>query len=140
MLPLRLVIDTNVIVSGALKPGGLERAVLTLALAPPARLYLSPDILAEYSEVLGRPELRIAGAERQALLGLISDRSRRVVPVRRLEVCPDPDDNIFLECAEAARADFLVTGNKRHFPGFWLSTKVVNARELIGIAAPHILP
>jgi hypothetical protein len=48
----------------------------------------------------------------------------------------DPSNDKFLECADAARADYLITGNLRHFPRFWKSTKVVTAREFIGIAAP----
>jgi len=48
-----------------------------------------------------------------------------------VEECTDPDDNIFLECAQAGEADYLVTGNKRHFPDRWKKTKVIGARELI---------
>jgi len=48
-------------------------------------------------------------------------------------------DNRFLECAEAAGADFLVTGNKRHFPKRWKKTQVVNARELMGMIGPSFL-
>jgi len=59
MIPLRLVIDTNILVSAALKPGGLQRTVLVLALTKPARLYVSESILAEYRAVLSRPELKI---------------------------------------------------------------------------------
>jgi predicted nucleic acid-binding protein len=59
MIPLRLVVDTNVVVSAALKPDGLQRTVLLLALTRPARLYVSAAILAEYREVLARPELKI---------------------------------------------------------------------------------
>lgn len=140
MLPLRLVLDTNVVVSGALKPQGLQRTVLNFALTPPALLFCSPIILAEYREVLGRPELRISLGEQRELLGLIESRSRSVQPSERLDVCLDPDDNVFLECAQASRADYLVTGNERHFPEFWRNTKVVNGRELLSIIAPHIEP
>jgi predicted nucleic acid-binding protein len=59
MIPLRLVIDTNVIVSAALKPDGFQRTVVLLAIAKPARLYVSEAIVAEYREVLSRRELRI---------------------------------------------------------------------------------
>jgi putative PIN family toxin of toxin-antitoxin system len=62
MLPLRLVIDTNVLISAAIKPAGLQRTVLLLAITKPARLYISRPILDEYSEVLARPELKIRGA------------------------------------------------------------------------------
>ena len=140
MLPLRLVIDTNVIVSGSLKPGGLERTALIFALTPPARLYVSSHIMAEYTEVLRRPALRIPERERGTLLRLIVDHSQRVAPSSRLSTCTDPNDNIFLECAEAAAADYLVTGNKKHFPVYWKQTKIVNCRELMGIIAPHLRP
>ena len=82
--------------------------------------------------------MRIAPSEQKALLGLIDQRGRLVRPGRKLAVCRDPDDDIFLECAEAARADYLITGNKKHFPAYWQMTKVVNARELIDIIAPHL--
>ena len=44
---------------------------------------------------------------RQQLLQLIANREYRVQPPRKLQVTSDPDDNIFLECADAARADYL---------------------------------
>jgi putative PIN family toxin of toxin-antitoxin system len=139
MLSLRLVIDTNVLISAAIKPTGLQRTVLLLALTKPARLYVSRSILEEYGEVLGRPELRIRKGPRQQLLQIIRNRSYSVTPIRRLEVTSDPDDNIFLECADAARADYLVTGNQRHFPKFWKKTKIIAPREFIGLIAPHLI-
>jgi len=48
MIPLRLVIDTNILVSAGLKPDGLQRTVVLLAITKPARLYISDAILAEY--------------------------------------------------------------------------------------------
>ncbi len=139
MLPLRLVIDTNILISAAIKPAGLQRTVLLLAITRPARLYVSRPILEEYSEVLGRPELRIRKGLRQQLLQLIKNHSYTVVPTRRLDVTSDPDDNMFLECADAARADYLVTGNQRHFPRFWKKTKIITTREFIGLTAPHLI-
>jgi len=139
MLPLRLVIDTNILISAAIKPAGLQRTVLLLAITRPARLYVSRPILEEYSEVLGRPELRIRKGLRQQLLQLIKNHSYSVVPTRRLDVTSDPDDNMFLECADAARADYLVTGNQKHFPRFWKKTKIITTREFIGLTAPHLI-
>ena len=139
MLPLRLVIDTNVIVSAALKPAGLQRTVLLLAITKPARWYVSRPILEEYSEVLARPELKIRKGLRQQLFQLIKNHSYTVTPTRRVEVAGDPDDNRFLECADAARADFLVTGNLRHFPRFWKKTKIITTREFISLTAPHLI-
>jgi uncharacterized protein len=139
MLALRLVIDTNVLVSAALKPDGLQRTIFLLAITKPARLYVSRPILEEYADVLSRPELGIRKGLRQQLLQLIKNHSHVVVPSRRLEVTSDPDDNMFIECADAARADYLITGNQKHFPPFWKSTKIITAREFIGLAAPHLI-
>jgi putative PIN family toxin of toxin-antitoxin system len=139
MLALRLVIDTNVLVSAAIKPAGLQRTVFLIAISRPARLYVSHPIFEEYSEVLARPELRIRKGLRLQLLQLIKNHSHTVVPNRRLEATPDPDDNLFLECADAARADYLVTGNQQHFPRFWKKTKVVTPREFVSLAAPHLV-
>ena len=139
MLSLRLVIDTNVLVSAAIKPAGLQRTVFLIAISKPARLYVSQAILEEYSEVLARPELRIRKGLRFQLLQLIKNHGHTVVPTRRLEATTDPADNIFLECSDAARADYLVTGNPKHFPRFWKKTKVVTPREFVSLAAPHLV-
>src|SRR6202047_5621718 len=138
MLPLRLVIDTNVLISSAIKQPGLHPTVLLLAITSPARVYVSRPILEEYSEVLGRRELRIRKGLRQQVLQLIKNYSYTVVPTRRLHVTRDPDDNMFLECADAARADYLVTGNQKHFPRFWKKTKVITPLEFNNLVAPHL--
>ena len=138
MLALRLVIDTNVLVSAALKSEGLQRTTFLLAITKPARLYVSPPILEEYAEVLSRPELSIRKGLRLQLLQFIKNRGHLVAPSRRIEVTSDPDDNIFVECADAARADYLVTGNRRHFPLFWKNTKIITPREFVTLVAPHL--
>jgi uncharacterized protein len=139
MLPLRLVLDTNVLISAALKPASLQRTTFLLAISKPARLYVSQPILEEYTDVLARPELRIRKGLRLQLLQLIRNHSHLVVPARALHITRDPDDNIFLECADEARTDYLVTGNQRHFPTFWKQTKIITSREFVTLAAPHLL-
>jgi putative PIN family toxin of toxin-antitoxin system len=139
MVPLRLVLDTNVVVSAALKPDGLQRTILLLAVTRPARLYVSESIVAGYRKVLARRELKIRKGLQHQLLEWIESGSRVISPTRRIRVSSDPDDNIFLECADAARADYLVTGNQRHFPRFWKQTKVVTSSELVAIVAPHLV-
>lgn len=139
MLPLRLVIDTNVIVSAALKPESLQRTTFLLAITKPARLYVTRPILEEYSDVLSRPEFGIRKGIRLQLLQLIKNHSHIVAPSCRLEVASDPDDNMFLECADIAGADYLITGNQKHFPVFWKKTKIITSREFISLAAPHLI-
>ncbi len=139
MISLRLVVDTNIVVSAALEPDGLQRTVLLLAITKPAQLHVSPALLTEYRDVLSRPEFQIRKELRHQLLQIIKRRAHTVTPARRLQVTSDLGDNIFLECADAARADYLVTGNTRHFPKFWKKTKVITSREFLGVVTPHLL-
>jgi putative PIN family toxin of toxin-antitoxin system len=138
MIPLRLVIDTNVLVSAALKPNGLQRTVFLLATTKPARWYVSRPIMEAYATVLARPELKIRKSLRLQFMQLIKNHTYSVTPSQLPQLTTDPDDNIFLECADAARADYLVTGNERHFPRFWKKTKIINSREFLDIVAPHL--
>jgi putative PIN family toxin of toxin-antitoxin system len=138
MIALRLVLDTNVVISAALKPAGLERTVVLLARTKPARWYVSDPIVKEYAAVLARPELKIRKGLRLQFLQLIKNHAHLVVPTDLPQLTIDAADNIFLECADAARADYLITGNQRHFPKFWKKTKVINARDFLSVVAPHL--
>ena len=112
--------------------------MLLLALAGKLQLFVSESILDEYHEVLYRPKFGIAHHRLDRLLALMKGAAQLIKPTRKLSVSPDLPDNRFLECAETAEADDLVTGNKRHFPRVWEKTKVVTARELIKIITPGL--
>jgi putative PIN family toxin of toxin-antitoxin system len=139
MLSLRLVLDTDIVISAALRPEGLQRTVFLLAISKPARPYVSIAIVAEYKVVLARPELRIRRGRQRQLLELIGNRAHFVKPSRAARAASDPDDDMFLECADEARADYLIAGNLRHFPRFWKATKIVSARESVSLTAPHVI-
>ncbi len=128
---IRVVIDTNVVVSALLQPEGLPAAVLMLALSGEIQLCISDDVFAEYDEVIRRPRLKRTTDVIEGTLKSIRELGHWVKPTVIAHVCSDPDDNIFLECAQAAGADYLVTGNRRHFPNRWKKTRVVGVRELI---------
>ncbi len=131
MPPPSVVLDTNVIVSSYLKQDGLERFVFDMAIAGNITFYVSREILEEYSFVLRRKKFRLSPSLVARSLDLIRRTATIVQPSSVLSVSPDADDNKFLECAEKASADYLVTGNKRHFPRTWGVTRIVNAREFL---------
>ncbi len=85
-----------------------------------------------------RAKFRLSPSDVSRSLRLLRKAAHSVTPHRVLAMAHDPTDNRFLECAEAARADFLVTGNKRHFPEQWRQTVVVNAREFLGWIIPEL--
>jgi putative PIN family toxin of toxin-antitoxin system len=130
---LKVVLDTNVVVSAHLNRDGFEHLVLRLGLARQIQLYFTNEIFAEYEEVLRRKKFAIDPAKVTASLKNIRRAGILVHPKRTVSVSSDPDDNRFLECAGATRADYLVTGNKRDFPKTFGKTRVVNAKELIEI-------
>jgi uncharacterized protein len=133
-----VVLDTNVVVSAHLKEDGFERFVLDLTLNHKLRLFISDEILEEYRNVLARPRLKINPEQVIASLHLIEKISKRVQPKIKVTEAKDPDDNKFLECAAEAGADFLVTGNKKHFPKRLGVTRILNARELLQEITPDL--
>ena len=130
---IRVVIDTNILVSALLQPEGLPSAVLLLAFSGQVRLCVSDAIFAEFDEVIRRPHFKRSPDVIEGALQSIRKLGLWVQPKIRVEACLDSDDNIFLECAQAAAADYLLTGNRRHFPNRWKKTQVISARELIGL-------
>lgn len=138
MQETRLVLDTNVVVSAHLKSTGFERFIFELALDSRVRLCISRGIMREYQEVLTRPKFDFPIGILRVSFRRIEEAAIWTVPSEAVYAASDPDDNKFLECAEAAQADYLVTGNGRHFPARWRSTKIVNARELTMILAPEL--
>jgi predicted nucleic acid-binding protein len=70
---------------------------------------------------------------------LITSKTALVSPTTTVTAATDPDDNMFLECAEEAEANYLVTGNKKHFPAKWKQTKVVSGREMMTLMLRGLL-
>ncbi len=127
----RVVLDTNIVLSAALKRDGLESKILRRVLSGECRLYTSHPILQEYADVLRRPKFGLSHANVQQIIEGLETAGFIVEPVRRIRACSDPDDNMFLECAETAHADYLISGNLRHFPTEWKSTRIVSSRQFL---------
>jgi len=138
-MTLKVVYDTNVVVSAALKPGSLPASLVALAMTKHVRLFLSPTILEEYTEVLKRPKFRLDPEAVDSFLRDLMRAATLVRPTRRITAASDEPDNRFLECAQKARADYLVTGNTRHFPApAFEGTTIVSPAELARIVTEHI--
>lgn len=110
------MLDTNVLVSAALTPAGPADRIRRLADDGAVEFAVSPQVWSEYEEVFARRKFAPIHARAKLLLREFRACAIDVVPAQAVRVCPDPDDDKFLECALAARADCLITGNGRHFP------------------------
>jgi uncharacterized protein len=128
---IRVVLDTNILFSAVLKSSGPQAELIRLIVDNQIIPCVSPATLAEYHEVLARPILHHRALEVEHILNLLTGIALLVVPTTSANAATDPDDNCFLECAEAASADYLITGNKRHFPETWKKTKIVSTREFL---------
>ena len=129
---MRVVLDTNVIISG-LNFQGNERLVLDLARRGRFDLCLSNFVLQEVSAVLDRKfgwhETRITHSVR-----MLGDWAQMVDPTEPLEVVKHhPADNLILACAVEASADYLVTGDRRHLLPIkqFRGTRIVNAASFL---------
>jgi putative PIN family toxin of toxin-antitoxin system len=136
---IRAVIDTNVLVSGLLSPAGNEALILLAIHQGLVRPCFSQDILEEYAAVLARPKFAFPPDEIEVLVAMFRSKGEFFLPDVSAAISPDPADTKFLHCAQAALADYLVTGNKRDFPkASYGPTRVVNAGELLGRIAIEI--
>jgi uncharacterized protein len=111
-----IVLDTNVLISGILKP--YSKAATILRLVADGMIQLAHDLrlLSEYRDVLNRPKFNFAKEDGEAFLDEV-EKEGLLASVRPLEFhLPDQDDEPFLEVALSAQGKAMVTGNKRHFP------------------------
>ncbi len=110
---MRIVLDTNVVVSGLLKASGVSGRVLELA-QEGVRVTLLYDerIIAEYVEVLARMDLDRTRI--QQVVETLQATGEIVVAKPVAVQSPDPDDQMFIEVAAAGFADAIVTGNAKH--------------------------
>jgi len=132
MSRLRIVLDTNVLISAAIKPDGQQALVLNLVAFRAVELYVSEAVMAEYREVFSRP--KFSGLDLKAvsqLLALVAQQATMVTPTERLAISSHDSDNRFYECADAADANYIVTGNIKHFTRPYKNTKIITGRGLL---------
>lgn len=113
---MRIVLDTNVLVSGLLNSQGAPARIVALALAGAVQICHDNRILAEYTEVLARPRFKFDPQHVRDVMGKLEQDGIPIQPSSEPLGLPDIDDEPFLAAALAASADFLITGNLKHYP------------------------
>jgi len=137
---IEVVIDTNIVVSANLVDAGPSAAIFRLAVNQRIiRMCISPAVLKEHDGVLRRPRLKFTEAKIENTLALIRSAARMVYPTNTLKISKDESDNRFYECAEAAAADYLITGNTRDFSKDHAPTIVITPRDFIDRIVPTLL-
>jgi hypothetical protein len=102
-----------VLVSGVLFEGGNEAKILQLAANGDIEVFISPDILAEFLDVLSRPKFRLTQEEVSTTFSFLLAVAKLAIPLRPVRAqLRDPDDLKLLSCATEAKATHVVTGDK----------------------------
>lgn len=129
----RVVLDTNVLVSGLL--GGTATEVIRRWRAGDFNLILSAEILTEYEMVLHRPKFKLPPWVVEELLDYIREQSVWVTPGRRMSgIARDPTDDKFLEAAVAGKASLLVSGDDDLLSlGEFEGVRIITLRELLSL-------
>jgi putative PIN family toxin of toxin-antitoxin system len=113
---LKIVLDTNVLVSGILSPNGPPAAVLRALLTERVTLCFDERIVSEYRDVLTRTKFSFDRDLVEELIGFLEAAGSPSLAAPLSVTLPDPWDQMFIEVAISSNADFLVTGNFKHFP------------------------
>lgn len=109
---MNIVCDTNVLISGVLF-GGHAREILQLASRGVLINFISPDILRKAERVLGRSKFRLRPEHVLEIMALFKDTFEIVIPSLEVQaIQSNPEDNHVIEAALAARAEFIISGDK----------------------------
>ena len=138
---MKIVVDTNVIVSALLRSGSNPALVVSLIARKEIKLCLSEDIFSEYQKVLARPKFKRIDQKRvKKLLLQMKIEALWVEPQMSVDaIKDDPADNKFLECALQSGAEFIITGNTRHFPfSKFKGSLILTPREFLEYIAKSI--
>lgn len=120
---IRAVVDTNVIISAFLKVSGTPAKILKMAYEGKFIMLADARIVEEYRRVLNYPEFEIKKNEAESLLNFVLHNAELCGACERIKGIKVPeDDKKFIEVAGKLNADFIITGNTRHF----------NFREIAG--------
>jgi putative PIN family toxin of toxin-antitoxin system len=113
---MKIVLDTNVLVSGLLTPFGANGEIVRLVSAGALIVQYDSRILLEYQNVLSRPKFQFDIQNVNTFLAFIKQNGQVVFGTPLIKRLADLDDEPFLEIAIAGRAACLITENKKHFP------------------------
>ena len=111
---MKVVFDTNVVASASFWRGKPFDCLAAWAWGH-CQAFVSPQFLAEYCDTIEELVARYPGKQRVAWVESLTASADLVFPTERASCAThDPDDEMFLECALAAEAEFIVSGDRHH--------------------------
>jgi uncharacterized protein len=123
---MRIVLDTNILIS-AIGWGGKTGKILEFCIEKKLNLFLSNKILFEVNKVLSRKKFdKIESKHKKEFILFLKEISTIVKPQKKVNICRDINDNMFIETAIEANANFIISGDED-----LLSLKIYNGIEII---------
>jgi putative PIN family toxin of toxin-antitoxin system len=113
---MKIVLDTNVIVSALLSPQGVPAKILNLVLNGSVIIVYDNNVVAEYMDVLSRPRLKINQELKNLIIDFIDKEGEYTIAEPKNIKFEDEDDKKFYELYKNEDNSYLITGNKKHFP------------------------
>jgi uncharacterized protein len=113
---LKAVLDTNIVVSALLSPQGLSAKLLNLVFDKKLTIVYDNNIFAEYLEVLNRDKFMLDKELVNLVIDFISKEGEYIIAEFQNIQFIDEDDKVFYEVYKDGEVDYLITGNKKHFP------------------------
>jgi len=130
---VRVVIDTNVFVSGLMKSDTPPSNVVDLFIEDKINLIISEEVFSEYIEVLLRPELKVKKDNIIRLISILILKAEIIKVKTKLDIIErDPSDNKFLECALDGKVNYIIIGDKHLLElEEYKNIKIVNPKDFI---------
>ena len=112
---LKIVLDTNVVVSAAVSSDGNPAKIFEMLIAEKIKNYTSEEIINEIKDVMQREKIRklLNLQERDFIINNFKEFSEKIIPkIKYEDVLEDKKDNKFLECAVSGKVDYIVSGDE----------------------------
>lgn len=126
---MKIVVDTNVVISGIFF-GGNPRKIVESVVDGKIEAIATKEIIEEYMEIVDYMVEKKQGKLDHSMLSPLYSSMRLIEAETSVDVCRDPDDNKFIECAVDAKALYIVSGDKDLLDvGKYGDVKIVTAKE-----------
>ena len=132
---MKVILDTNIIVSALLSPHGLSAKILNLVLNGKLTIVYDNIIFAEYVDVLNRNKFKLDKELVNLVIDFIAKEGEYVIAEFQNIKFTDEDDKAFYEVYKSGHVDYLITGNKKHFPN---EKGIITAREFFDIYEQYL--
>jgi putative PIN family toxin of toxin-antitoxin system len=125
---MKIVLDTNIIVSAFINPKGVPGEIISLLLSKKIIVCYDNKIFSEYVEVLKKSKFKFDSILVDEFLNFIRDNGEYIIAEPQRVKFDDEDDKVFYDVYKSCDASYIITGNKKHFPK---ESNIITPREYI---------